>query len=50
MNVLEHQLDYPFADALPEPGRLREVAPGIYWVRMPWPCALDQIILWLLRY
>lgn len=49
MNALEHQLDYPFADALPEPGRVREVAPGIYWVRMPLPFALDHINLWLLR-
>lgn len=49
MNTLEHQLDYPFADALPEPGRLREVVPGVYWVRMPLPFALDHINLWLLR-
>ena len=49
MNALEHQLDYPFADTLPEPGRAHEVAPGIYWVRMPLPFALDHINLWLLR-
>ena len=49
MNALEHQLDYPFADALPEPARLREVAPGVRWVRMPLPFALDHINLWLLR-
>lgn len=49
MNALEHQLDYPFADTLPEPGRLLEVAPGVYWVRMPLPFVLDHINLWLLR-
>ncbi|GLU32795.1 MBL fold metallo-hydrolase [Trinickia caryophylli] len=49
MNALEHQLDYPFGDALAQPGTKREVAPGIYWLRMPLPFALDHINLWLLR-
>lgn len=49
MNALEHQLDYPFADALPEPGGFVEVAPGVRWLRMPLPFALDHINLWLLR-
>jgi glyoxylase-like metal-dependent hydrolase (beta-lactamase superfamily II) len=49
MNALEHQLDYPFADTLPELGFTREVAPGVRWVRMPLPFALDHINLWLLR-
>lgn len=49
MNALENQLDYPFADTLAQPGRAREVAPGVYWVRMPLPFALDHINLWLLR-
>ena len=49
MNALEHQLDYPFADALPEPGQVREVAPGVFWVRMPLPFVLDHINLSLLR-
>ena len=49
MNILEHQLDYPFGDALVEPGSTREVAPGVYWLRMPLPFALDHINLWLLR-
>src|SRR5689334_1516770 len=43
MNELEHQLDYPFADTLPEAGAVHEVAPGVYWVRMPLPFALDHI-------
>jgi len=49
MNPLEAQLVYPFADALPAPGSVREVAPGVGWLRMPLPFALDHINLWLLR-
>ena len=40
-------LDYPFA-APPAPGTATEVAPGILWLRMPLPFALDHINLWLL--
>jgi len=40
-------LSYPF-DLPPEPGRLIEVAPGIAWIRMPLPFALDHINLWVL--
>ncbi|TFW28316.1 MBL fold metallo-hydrolase [Massilia horti] len=49
MNPLESQLVYPFGDILPAPGRLQEVAPDVFWVRMPLPFALDHINLWLLR-
>jgi glyoxylase-like metal-dependent hydrolase (beta-lactamase superfamily II) len=49
MNALEYQLDYVFADDLPEAGGVKEVAPGVLWVRMPLPFALDHINLWLLR-
>ncbi len=49
MNALEHQLDYVFADVLPEAGHVKEVAPGVMWLRMPLPFALDHINLWLLR-
>ncbi len=49
MNPQEHRLTYPFNDTLPEPGRGLEVAPGVYWIRMPLPFALDHINLWLLR-
>ncbi|HEY8608585.1 MAG TPA: MBL fold metallo-hydrolase [Noviherbaspirillum sp.] len=49
MNPLEAQLDYPFADQLPEHGGVREIAPGVLWVRMGLPFALDHINLWLLR-
>lgn len=44
----DHQLDYPFPD-LPAPGGTLEVAPGLHWVRMPLPFALDHINLWLLE-
>jgi len=40
-------LDYPFA-AAPERGRTLEVAPGVHWIRMPLPYALDHINLWVL--
>jgi glyoxylase-like metal-dependent hydrolase (beta-lactamase superfamily II) len=32
----------------PAPGTLTEVAPGVHWLRMPLPFALDHINLWLL--
>jgi glyoxylase-like metal-dependent hydrolase (beta-lactamase superfamily II) len=49
MNPLEHQIHYPFGDALPGEGSVLEVAPGIRWIRMGLPFALDHINLWLLR-
>ena len=49
MNALEQQLAYPFGDALPAVGSTLEVAPGVRWVRMQLPFALDHINLWLLR-
>jgi glyoxylase-like metal-dependent hydrolase (beta-lactamase superfamily II) len=49
MNALEHELSYPLGDALPEAGRTLEIAPGVRWVRMGLPFALDHINLWLLR-
>ena len=49
MNELEARLDYPFGNEQPEPGYAREVAPGVKWIRMPLPFALDHINLWLLR-
>ncbi len=41
------RLDYPFTPPLP--GRSLEVAPGVHWVRMPLPYALDHINLWALE-
>jgi glyoxylase-like metal-dependent hydrolase (beta-lactamase superfamily II) len=49
MNLLEQQLDYPHADALPAEGGTIDVAPGIKWIRMALPFALNHINLWLLR-
>jgi len=49
MNANEHKLIYPFADALPPPGRALAVAGDLRWIRMPLPFALDHINLWLLR-
>ena len=49
MNPLEAQLDYPFGDSLPASGALLEVAPGLHWLRMGLPFALNHINLWLLE-
>lgn len=49
MNTLESQLEYTFGDALPELGTTLEVAPGVLWLRMGLPFALDHINLWLLE-
>ena len=44
-NPLEHQLSYPFGDQLPATGTTLEIAPGVRWVRMGLPFALDHINL-----
>ncbi|RZI78376.1 MAG: MBL fold metallo-hydrolase [Variovorax sp.] len=49
MNLLERELNYPLGDLLPEPGTTHEVLPGVRWIRMALPFALDHINLWLLR-
>jgi glyoxylase-like metal-dependent hydrolase (beta-lactamase superfamily II) len=49
MNLLEQELDYVFGDAMPEAGSTMEVAPGVKWIRMGLPFALNHINLWLLR-
>ncbi len=41
------RLEYPYAEP-PLPAELREVASGVYWLRMPLPFALEHINLWLL--
>jgi glyoxylase-like metal-dependent hydrolase (beta-lactamase superfamily II) len=48
MNALESQLNYPFDDTIPPLGEVVEVAPGLLWLRMPLPFALDHINLWLI--
>ncbi len=49
MNLLESELHYPLGDRLPGVGETVEVAPGVRWIRMALPFALDHINLWLLR-
>ena len=46
---LERALHYPLGDQLPPPGRATELRPGVKWLRMQLPFALDHINLWLLR-
>lgn len=48
-NPRESELNYPLGDALPAPGCVLELAPGVRWVRMALPFALDHINLWLLH-
>ncbi len=48
-NPQEHALEYPLGDTLPASGRTIEIAPGVRWLRMALPFALDHINLWLLR-
>ena len=49
MDIPLQEPHYPHADTLPEPGSSLEVAPGVRWLRMPLPFALNHINLWLLR-
>src|SRR5512145_950616 len=42
------QLTFPFPE-VPAPGTTIEVAPGIHWLSMPLPFALDHINLWLVE-
>ena len=49
MNLLEAQLDYPLGETLPDAGVLLQVAPGVMWLRMGLPFALNHINLWLLE-
>jgi len=48
-NADESKLAYPLGDTLPATGAAIDIAPGLRWLRMPLPFALDHINLWLLR-
>ncbi len=48
-NPRESELSYPLGETLPAPGTALDVLPGLRWVRMGLPFALDHINLWLLR-
>ncbi|HEX6137380.1 MAG TPA: MBL fold metallo-hydrolase, partial [Casimicrobiaceae bacterium] len=37
------------ADSPPQPGETRAIAPGVLWLRMPLPFALNHVNLWLLE-
>ncbi len=41
-------LVYPCGEP-PEAAQTREIAPGVLWIRMPMPFALDHINLWAIR-
>ncbi len=45
----EKALDFPLGDQLPALGEAISVAPGVLWIRMSLPFALDHINLWLLE-
>ncbi len=42
------QISYPYEN-LPASGATVAIAPGVHWLRMPLPFALDHINLWLLE-
>src|SRR3569833_318444 len=42
------ELTYPLQSP-PRPGETFEIAPGVHWLRMPLPFALDHITLWALE-
>lgn len=43
-------LDYPWReDEAPLPGTVKEVAEGVFWIRMPLPISLEWINLWMIR-
>jgi glyoxylase-like metal-dependent hydrolase (beta-lactamase superfamily II) len=44
-----NKIHYPLGDKQPAVGELLEVAPGVNWVRMRLPFALNHINLWLIR-
>jgi glyoxylase-like metal-dependent hydrolase (beta-lactamase superfamily II) len=46
---LRPALNFPLGEHLPARGEATEVAPGIFWLRMGLPFALNHINLWLLR-
>ena len=53
MNAQEARLSYPFdtpaGETLAPPGGTLSITPGVKWIRMALPFALNHINLWLLR-
>ena len=48
MRVIHETLQYPFSTS-PEFGTTMQVAPGVYWLRMPLPMSLNHINLYLIE-
>jgi hypothetical protein len=48
MTAIYETLQYPFSTS-PEFGTTMEVAPGVYWLRMPLPMSLNHINLYLIE-
>jgi len=48
MNHAESQIHYA-ALSIPDPQEWTPVMPGVWWIRMPLPFALDHINLWLIE-
>jgi glyoxylase-like metal-dependent hydrolase (beta-lactamase superfamily II) len=48
MDLSLTELRFPVA-APPAPGEAMAIAPGIFWLRMPLPFALDHVNLWLVE-
>jgi glyoxylase-like metal-dependent hydrolase (beta-lactamase superfamily II) len=46
--AMESKVDYVLGERVPEPATPIEIAPGILWIRLPMPIALDHINLYLL--
>jgi glyoxylase-like metal-dependent hydrolase (beta-lactamase superfamily II) len=46
---LHDEVSHPFGERVPQPGEAIAVAPGVSWIRMPLPFALDHINLWVLE-
>ncbi len=44
---MTNEISYPF-EGVPDAGKAVEVAPGVFWVRMPLPFKLNHINLWIL--
>ncbi len=47
--AMESNVDYVLGSRVPEPGDPIEIAPGILWIRLPMPLALDHVNLYLLE-
>ncbi len=43
------KINYPLGDQLPLSGHAIEISPGLKWIRMSLPFALDHINLWLIK-